>query len=439
MKKKILISVVAIVILLGNLAFATETLSPIVDADTLTNTALVGTDDNTTDPNAGIMLINDTPDEIDSDNTGTEGDYSIPPEWARDNNSIFPEAVETSIFEGEEDAYTISSKEINGNAFYASEQVQLNNVMIHGDLWVAGKYIDLSDVTVYGNLYIGADNVKVINASISGNIYSACNNIEITESAIQDIFSASSTFTLNNSSYILRDINVAAATINIENTVIARDANFTVDTLNIGESTNIEGALNYSSKDEITIPTNATVNKVNYKQIRNNTENSSAIQNVIYSIVSTIINSALVCAFILVFAKAFVEKQKTDKLVSHYLSATGKGALAAILIPILVIVLFCTGFGIGLGFVLLGIYFVIFAISLPVVALSIAVAITKKMEYNFWKVYGLSILVAVVISILQKVVVLGAIITIIVGLLGMGLIFSGLKNKKAKKEEVEVV
>jgi len=92
-----------------------------------------------------------------------------------------------------------------------------------------------------------------------------------------------------------------------------------------------------------------------------------------------------------------------------------------------------------MGFVLLGIYFIIFAISLPVVAVSIATIVTKKMEYNFWKVYGLSILVAVVISILQKVVVLGTIVTIIIGLLGMGLIFAGLKNKKEKKEEVEVV
>lgn len=440
MKKKILISVVAIVILLGNLVFATETLSPTVDADTLTNTALVG-EDNITDQNAdkGIMPINETPYEMDSDNSNADGDYSIPPEWARDNNSIFPEAVETNVFEGGEESYTVSNKEINGNAFYASEQLQLSNVIISGDLWIAGKYIDLNDVTVYGNIYIGADNVKITDASISGIVYVACNNVEIAESAFQDIFSASSTLTLGNSSYILRDLNAAAGTINIANTVIARNANLTVDTLNVGEATNIEGALNYSSKAEATIPSNATINNVNYTSIKETSKDSSTIQNVIFGVLSTILKSALVCAFILVFAKSFVEKQKTDKLVSYYLGATAKGALAAILIPVLVFVLLCTGFGIGVGFILLGIYFIIFAISLPVVAVSVATAVTKKMEYNFWKVYGISILIAVVISILQKIVVIGAIITIIVGLLGMGLIFAGLKNKKDRKEEVKEV
>ncbi len=434
MKKRIFVSILAITILLGNLAFATETLSPTVDAETLTNTPLVGEEDTAeSNANDGIMPINDTPD-----GDGENQDYVIPEEWARDNASMLGETVDGDVFEGEENV-SISSKNIDGNAFYSSEQLSLTNVIVYGDLFLAGKYIDLNDVTVYGNIYIAAENVKIKGAGISGNMYLACANAEITLSAFQDVFSASSVFTIDSDSYILRNLNAVAGTIKIGNTIIAKNANLTVDQLEIGESTNIEGALNYSSKVEATIPSNVTISNVNYTPIKEKTNNSSALQNVVFGVISTILSSALVCAFILVCAKPFVEKQKTDKVVSHYFSAITKGALAAILIPVSVIVLFCTGFGIGMGFVLLGIYFIIFAISLPVVAVSIATIVTKKMEYNFWKVYGLSILVAVVISILQKVVVLGTIVTIIIGLLGMGLIFAGLKNKKEKKEEVEVV
>ena len=79
-------------------------------------------------------------------------------------------------------------------------------------------------------------------------------------------------------------------------------------------------------------------------------------------------------------------------------------------------------------------YFVIFAISLPIVAVSITAASTKQAELSKLKFYGITLLISLMIAILSKIPVLGALVSIVVTLAGMGLVFSGLKAKKEKTE-----
>ena len=81
-------------------------------------------------------------------------------------------------------------------------------------------------------------------------------------------------------------------------------------------------------------------------------------------------------------------------------------------------------------------YIIIFAISTSIVSIAITANITKNMEYNAWRFYGISILVAIVIAILKQVPVISIAVTLIVAFTGMGLVFSGLRTKKENKEVV---
>jgi len=439
MKKKILLSIVIIITLLGTIVLATEDpnsvngimpinetgemLTPSTDANTLQNTTLVGEDGNVGVP------------------------YSIPEEWLRDipeenwrEDGSSKTTVQNDDFKGGEQV-KVSSLQIDGNAFYAGEEITISDVDIYGDLFVAAQYIDIQNTNVAGNIFVAGSSVELDTTMITGNMFVAGKTVTLKTVEAQDIFGAASVFLIDGESFIYRNINVGAANISIDNTDIGRNANLSVETLNIGNSTVILGMLNYSSENEAVVAEGASVGSVNHSKIqaKTNAEEGSTMQSVGYSVVTSLVKAIFVCGFIYLFARGFIEKQKVENEFKHIAINTGKGLLWSIVIPIVAILLMCTGVAFGLSFVILALYFAMFVISMPVVAVSISTALTKNKELNSWKSYGITLLVALVIVVLSQIKYVGPIISIIVGLAGMGLIFSSLKNKVVKKEEKQEV
>lgn len=431
MKKKILLSIVIIIALLGTMVLATENpndgimpinetdeaLTPTTDANTLQNTTLVGEDE-------------------------TEGEsYVIPEDWARNisEDGVSKTTVQNDDFETGEQV-KVSTVQIDGNAFYAGEEITISDVDIYGDLFVAGQYIDIQNTYVSGNIFVAGSSIELYKTMITGNIFVAGETVRLETVEAQDIFGAAASFSIDEESFIYRNINVGASNIVIDNASIGRNANLSAETLNIGNSAVILGVLNYSSEDEAVIAEGASIGSVNYSKIQSvEVSESSTMKYVVYSILTSMLKAIFVCGFIYLFAKGFIEKQKVENEFKHIAINTGKGLLWAIIIPIVSILLICTGIAFGLSFVILALYFAIFTISMPVVAVSISTALTKNKKLNSWKSYGITLLVALVIGVLSQINYVGPIIKVVVGLAGMGLIFSSLKNKVIKTEEEQKV
>lgn len=439
MKKKILISVVLIVALISSVVYATESnLAPTTDASTLQAMPLVGEENSELTPTTDANTLQDT--KLVKDTETNSEDYVIPEEWRRDaSEDVAIEDTATNVMSDDfqsEDVLEIKNKGVDGNAFYAGKEIIMNNVDISGDLFIAAEKLTLKNVYISGNIYAAGKDITLEENNITGNAYLASGTITLIGTTVQDVFSASESLVINSNSYIRRTINAGASSINLSDSTIGRHMNIATSNLVIGENARVTGSLNYSAEQEASIAPNATIGKVNFKQITENDEEApkTDISSIIYSIISTMVYSALVCGFIVLFAKGFVEKQKVENVVAHIAKNTGIGLLLAIVVPIISILLMCTGVGVGFALLVLVLYFVVFSISSPLVAVSITAAVTRKTEFSKLKFYGITLLVSLMIAILSKIPVLGAFVSIVVTLAGMGLVFSGLKAKKEKKE-----
>lgn len=439
MKKKVLISVVLIVALISSVVYATESnLAPTTDASTLQAMPLVGEEDSELTPTTDANTLQDT--KLVKDTETTSEDYVIPEEWRRDaSENVAIENATTNVMSDDfqsEDTLEIKNKSVDGNAFYSGKEIIMNNVDISGDLFVVAEKITLKNVYISGNIYAAGKDITLQENDITGNAYLASATITLTGTTVQDVFSASESLVINSNTYVRRTINAGASNIDVSNSSIGRNMNVATSSLVVGENARVTGSLNYSAKEEASVAPNATIGKVNFKQITDTDETAKKadVSSIIYSIISTMVYAALICGFIVLFANGFVEKQKVENVVGHIAKNTGIGLLLAIVVPILSIVLICTGVAAGFALLLLVLYFVIFSISLPIVAVSITAASTKQAELSKLKFYGITLLVALMIAILSKIPFVGGFVSVVITFAGMGLVFSGLKAKKEKKE-----
>lgn len=385
----------------------------------------------TEDP--AVMLINE-------DIENTEGS-AIPEEWRRDVEATSEsniQIISNSHFMVEENP-SLQNVEIDGNLFAVGANVSLNNVVIYGDIFIAGQNITFSNITVYGTAFLAGETINTNNANFNANVFSASQIINFTGVA-QDIFAVAENLTINDGSLIAREIFAGASSISLDGT-IGKNAYISAEEVIIMENANIGGALNYSSNQEADISSESNIGVVEFNKVEEvaQEETSSQINVTAYNVVTLIIKCIFVCGFIFLFARGFMEKQKTQNIVAYFGKNTLKGLGWAILIPVVSVLFLCTGVTLGLSFTVFALYCIMFWVSVPVVSIAITANITANKEYNAWKFYGISLLISIVFAVLKQIPTLGGIVTIVVGLAAMGIIMSSLKNKKSKVENSETV
>ena len=381
--------------------------------------------------NTEVMLINEEVEE-------REGS-AIPEEWRRDVEAISDTNIQktpNSHFMIDENP-SLQDVQIDGNLFAIGANISLNNVVVYGDIFIVGQNITFSNVTVFGTAFLAGETINTNNANFNGNIFSASQTMNFGGVA-QDIFAAADNFSINDGSLIAREIFAGASTISINGT-IGKNAHISAEEVIIMDNANIAGTLNYSSNQEANISSESNIGVVEFNKVEevDEEESSSSISVTAYNVVTIIIKSIFICGFIFLFARGFMQKQKTENIVGYFAKNTLKGLGWTILIPIVSILLLCTGVALGLSFAVFALYCIILWMGVPVVSIAITANITSNKEYNAWKFYGYSLLISVILAILKQMPTLGAIITIIVGLASIGIVISSLKNKKIKQENIE--
>lgn len=333
-----------------------------------------------------------------------------------------------------------------------------------GDVYLAGDDITI-DYIVDGNLFVIANNVT-INSQIGGdaficansitigeqgyifsNLFSISNNLEI-NGVIYDIYSICQNATVNG--YVYRDLRVASNTVNIFG-VVGRNAFIDCANINFtqnedqnaeGETTissqgMITGNLNYSSKQEATIPEGVVTGDINFQQ--ETVSNNNSIPNYIMSLGSFIATVIIIWLLCLWIAPKFLENTSKFLTTKKILPAIGFGILAPFVVAILSVILIILGLTSTIGLLLLTMLFVFMIISTSIFVIATNNVICNKLKITK-KIgtFGMLILSAIVLWLVGLIPYAGSIIGLLIAIIGLGIIVSSLvfkQNQKAKNNE----
>ena len=359
---------------------------------------------------------------------------------------------------------TISTDEATENQEATTDEEVATSTetnMHQGDVYLTGDDVTI-DYVVDGNLFIFANNVT-INAQIGGDAFIVANTVTIGEQGyifsnlftvastvnvqgvIYDLYALSTDVTITG--YVYRDIKISSNNLNIFGTVgrnayaICNNINFVQDGTNDTEESTtissqgmINGNLDYTSSNEITIPEGTVIGETHYTQ--SNSTNTKSIQSYLISLGTIIATAILVWLVCLWLAPKFVKKENLiDK--KNILPEIGLGIITPIILILVSFILILLGITSSFGLLLLTLSFILIGLSTSIFIISLNNLVCNKLKIqktigNF----GMLIVTAAVLWLIGLIPYVGSIVGIIAIIIGLGiLVYHLIKREKTNKDE----
>ena len=393
-------------------------LLPVVNADNETNT-------------------NQDVNAISTDSNNTQNTVTPPQDTDANNANANPE---NQMKKG--DVYIVQNDVtidyiVDGNVFIFGNNVTINS-QIGGDVFVYAKNLTIGEQAyIFSNLFVSANNIN-----IKGIVY--------------DLYSISNTVTIDG--YVYRDIRTKTSTLNI-NGVIGRNAyveaqkiNFAVTNQNdpnastVTQAGSIDGDLNYSSSQEISIPEKSVSGNVHFEQI--NKSANKTISTYLISLGSLLVIVLVIWGLSLLLTPKFLKATNNLIASKKILPVIGYGILTPIVITILAILLLFINITASISLLLLTVLVLLFALSTSITIISINNLICKKLKISKnIGILGILILTTIVLWAICLIPIVGKILSILAIIIGMGLItyfvfnrnkdFSEVSEKNSKKIKPE--
>ena len=329
-----------------------------------------------------------------------------------------------------------------GDVYLSGEDVTIDYV-VDGNVFVMAKNVTINS-QIGGDAFILADTVTVGEQGyIFSNLFAVANSVNV-QGVVYDLYSASKELTITG--YIYRDIKVGTNSLNLYGTV-GRNAFVSCDSIKFSqESTDenetvtttsqgiINGNLEYSSKNEISIPEGSVTGEVKYTQI--NATSMTNIQSYLISLGTIIATAILVWLVCLWLAPKFVKKVGlVDK--KKILPEIGLGIISPIILMVVSIVLIILGITSSFGLLLLAITFILMGLSTSVFIIAINNLVCNKLKIqktigNF----GMLIVSSAILWLIGLIPYVGVIVGIIAIIIGLGiLVYHLVKKEKTNKDE----
>lgn len=338
------------------------------------------------------------------------------------------------------------------------DQVTTTETNMHqGDVYLTGDDVTI-DYVIDGNVFVFANNVT-INSQIGGDAFIFANNVTIAEQGyifsnlfvvaptlnlsgvIYDVYALSNNVTMTG--YVYRDIKISTDTLNLYGT-IGRNAFVNCNTMHFSQNTSntpeeeitigsqgmINGSLQYTSKNEISIPEGSVTGEITYNQA----QSGNSIQSYLISLGTIIATAILVWLVCLWLAPKFVKKENLiDK--RNILPEIGLGILTPIVLIVVSLILIVLGITSPFGLWVLALTFILMGLSTSIFVISLNNLVCNKLkiEKNIGK-FGMLIVTAAVLWLIGLIPYVGMIFGVIVVIIGLGIIVYHL-FKKEKKEE----
>lgn len=346
---------------------------------------------------------------------------------------------------------------ISGNAFILADKFTLQpGCKINGDLYICAKEIDIGQNSeIGGNLFVYANKFN-LNGKITGNVYAAVQSFDMQYFGFIDRDLILNTKIANINGYIDRNCFIEAKNITTKDKFInQKDFNVTdADTLifsgeikgnakinsknitfkNKNNDNNltckIAGNLSYSSEQEIEIPEGIVLKEVTYSNYT-----SASTNNIFSKILDYILNliGLLILAHIIHVILSKLTPKYLDKISNitglSLLKYLGIGLGFLILIPLISILLLVSNVGSILGLIILLIYIILLIITKPIFIISIATFVKSKVAKKI-NIYLYILGIDVILSLLILIPYVGFIISILVSLIGFGMITRNLIPSK---------
>ena len=372
----------------------------------------------------------------------------LPVVRAAENDSATTSEVEPISIDSEEttenqDATVPAEQNFKqGDVYLSGEDVTIDYV-VDGNVFVMAKNVTINS-QIGGDAFILADTVTVGEQGyIFSNLFAVANSVNV-QGVVYDLYSASKELTITG--YIYRDIKVGTNSLNLYGTV-GRNAFVSCDSIKFSqESTDenetvtttsqgiINGNLEYSSKNEISIPEGSVTGEVKYTQI--NATSMTNIQSYLISLGTIIVTAILVWLVCLWLAPKFVKKvDLVDK--KKILPEIGLGIISPIILMVVSIVLIILGITSSFGLLLLAITFILMGLSTSVFIIAINNLVCNKLKIqktigNF----GMLIVSSAILWLIGLIPYVGVIVGIIAIIIGLGiLVYHLVKKEKTNKDE----
>ena len=346
---------------------------------------------------------------------------------------------------------------VNGNVFVLTDKFILKEgCQINGDLYICAKEVTLEQYSkIDGNVFVISNTIN-LNAEIKGSLYASVQNFEMPYVGFisRDLVLYTNNATING--YIDRNTVIQAENITINDsfvnqkdfTVIDADSltfsgeikgNATINAKNIifkdKENDNnlickIHGNLSYSSETQIEIPEGVVSKEINYNSYATTSSNNtlSNILDYILNLIGLLILAHVLYVLINKFAPKYLDKISNITVLS-LLKYLGIGLAFLILLPIISILLFVSNIGTILGILLLLIYIILLIISKTIFIISIAKYVKNKCAKKL-NIYLYILIIDVILSLITLIPYVGFIISMLISLIGFGMITRNLIPKK---------
>ena len=343
-----------------------------------------------------------------------------------DNSSSQNQIIESDLYNFDENA--VINSIVDGNAFICGNTVTISGE-IGGDVFVLGNTVTINkEAYIHGSIFVCASNF-----TMNGICY--------------DIYGISQNFTLGESAIVARDIRTSSGAINILGQ-IKRDAYINSDTITFSQNTSnlIAGNLNYTAQNEISIPDGMVGGKVNFTQSSDGEEITFAQRALAFlsSTMSAILYTIVVLLLVTWLAPNF-KKNLGTMLSKKAPISLGIGLLASLIIVVgsFALLLLTGGLCVGISVALVTIYILALTVSQSIFAMACGKLVAEKIKKDNLPIFLLMTVIAIVlIKLIGIIPFVGGLLSIIITMVGFGMILVHLikiGDKKIKEEANNVV
>ena len=177
--------------------------------------------------------------------------------------------------------------------------------------------------------------------------------------------------------------------------------------------------------------------EVKYTNIK--ATDNNLIASYLISLGTFLVTTVIIWLLCLWLTPKFLEKS-SELATKKILPIIGFGILGLVAIPILSVLLLMIDITTTIALLLLTLYFVLLFLSLSIFSIGVANCVAKKLKVTKpIGILGILILSSVVLWLLKLIPIVGGILSIVYGILGIGIILNSLiiKNSKTVSEVKE--
>lgn len=313
---------------------------------------------------------------------------------------------------------------VNGDVIVAAETVTIDGI-VRGDVLVAARDVRISG-SVEGNVRALGQTV-LLNADVGKNVTVAGQTVILTADNVVHGTVAIAGQTVKDEGKTTKSLWVAAQTTTLSGSIGGNVLGYlgADGTLTVAKSADIGGRLRYTGTRDAAIDPDATIaGGVDHRPLPAGVDRQTALE-VVYARVLSIFGSILI-GLVLISLRRSSLQALTTPIREHFWLTIVWGAVAFIVVPVLVGLLFFTLVGVPLAIILIAFYVSALLAAMAVVGFAIGEAILRltmsaRVASGWSPPPFLSLVVGVALLVaLQAIPVAGWIVQLTVFLLGIG-------------------